>query len=395
MWPRGRPRDGWAPGWLDVAIAVPLTVFAQTELLLIHRSEPVAVALSMLITGALLWRSRAPVLVALVAVGAFGIQAPLLDPAPQVMANGLAVLVAVYSAFALAGPKSAAPVLLLAGFSFVVFEADQGTEPNAVGDLFATIGVAAIGWFVWRRHHQIDDRLAAADAELHLAGLRADAALAEERRRIARELHDVVSHAVTVVVLQARGGRSMLTRDPEQTRAALDAIELSGQDALAEMRRLVTLLREPMPDTAPQPRMSDLDALVAEAAASGAHVDVVSHGDVVVLSPGIELTAYRLVQEALTNALNHAPGTPVQVEVGYGPSSLALSVSNPVRDAVQVDGGGYGLLGMRERVELYGGVLEYGQNAGVWTVRGTLPYAALLAARGVPPVTPALSLPTS
>ena len=101
MWPRGRPRDDWAPGWLNVAIAVPLTVFAQAELVLIHRSEPLAVVLSLLITGALLWRSRAPVLVVLVAVGAFGIQAPLLDPAPQVMANGLAVLVAVYSALSL------------------------------------------------------------------------------------------------------------------------------------------------------------------------------------------------------------------------------------------------------------------------------------------------------
>ena len=393
MWPRARPRSGWAPGWLDAAIAVPLTVFAQAELVLIHRSEPLAVVLSLVITGALLWRSRAPVVVGLVAVGAFGAQAPLLDPAPQVMANGLAVLVAVYSAFALAGPRTAAPVLLLAGCAFIVFEADQGTGPNSVGDLFATIAVAAIGWFVWWRHHQIDDQLVAADAELQMAGRVADEALAEERRRIARELHDVVSHAVTVVVLQARGGRSMLTRDPEQTRAALDAIEASGQEALVEMRRLVTLLREPMPDRAPQPRMSDLGALVAEATASGAVVDVAFDGDVVELSPGVELTAYRLVQEALTNALNHAPGTPVHVEVGYGPSSLTLTVSNPVTDAGRFDGGGYGLLGMRERVELYGGVLEYGQDSGVWTVRGTLPYDAIPAARSTPTVAPAMSLP--
>ena len=393
MWPGVRSRDGWALGRLDLAIALPLTVFAQAEIVLIHRNGPVVIALSLLMTGALLWRSRAPILVGLVVVGTFVIQVPLLDPAPQVMANGLAVLVAVYSAFALAGPKSAAPVLLMAVLSFAVFEADQATEPALVGDAVATGAVAVVGWFVWRRRHQIDDQLAAVGAQLRSADSRVEEAVAEERRRIARELHDVVSHAVTVVVLQARGGRSMLTRDPEQTRAALDAIELSGQEALVEMRHLVTLLREPMPDTAPQPRVSDLGALVAEAAASGAHVDVAFHGDVVVLSPGSELTAYRLVQEALTNALSHAPGTPVQVEVDYGLSSLTLSVSNPVRDAVQVEGGGYGLLGMRERVELYGGVLEYGHNAGVWTVRGTLPYAALLTARGVPPVTPALRRP--
>ncbi|HZL07479.1 MAG TPA: histidine kinase dimerization/phosphoacceptor domain-containing protein, partial [Coriobacteriia bacterium] len=293
MRPRGRPRYDWAPGWLDAAIAVPLTVFGQAELVLIHRSAPLAVVLSLVVTGSLLWRSRAPVVVALLVAGAFGLQAPLLDPAPQVMANGLAVLVAIYSVFALAGPRTSAPMLVLAGFSFVGFEADQ-VPAGTVGDLVVTIAVAGIGWFVWRRHHQIDDRLAAADADLHSAGVRAEEALADERRRIARELHDVVSHAVTVVVLQARGGRSMLDRDPEQARAALDAIELSGQQALAEMRRLVTLLREPSIDTAPQPGIADLDGLVAAATGSGAQVALSVHGDVVPLSPGAELTAYRV-----------------------------------------------------------------------------------------------------
>jgi signal transduction histidine kinase len=395
MWPRGRPRYGWAPDWLDAAIAVPLTVFAQAELVLNHRNEPVAVGLSLLITCPLLWRSRAPVAVAIVAVGTFGLQAAVLDPAPQVMANGLAVLVAVYSAFALAGPRAATPVLLLAGFAFAVFEADQGTEPGTLGDLFATVAVAAIGWFVWRRHHQIDDQLAAAGAELYLAGLQADEALAEERRRIARELHDVVSHAVTVVVLQARGGRSMLSRDPEQTREALDAIEMSGQDALAEMRRLVTLLRGPTLDTAPQPGIADLSSLVTAATASGAQVALTIHGDAVPLSPGAELTAYRLVQEALTNALNHAPGTPVRVDIDYGTSTLGLRVSNPIPGAAQSPGGGYGLFGMRERVELYGGSLTYGPQAGEWLVRGTLPIAGSPPALGTAQPAPAtrISLP--
>jgi signal transduction histidine kinase len=178
----------------------------------------------------------------------------------------------------------------------------------------------------------------------------------------------------------------MLDRDPEQTRAALNAIEQSGQEALAEMRRLVTLLREPGPDTAPQPRIADVGAMVAAATASGANVALEITGDVVPLSPGTELTGYRLVQEALTNALGHAPGEPVRVEVGYGPSTLNLLVSNPVPDTSDSPGGGYGLFGMGERVSLYGGTLQYGSQDGVWTVRGTLPFDVLpVAARQAVP----------
>lgn len=380
MRPHARPRDTWLPSRLDTAITLLLVAYGQLELWYIHQSEPASIAMSVIITGALLWRSRAPLVVALVVIGTYGLQAVVLDPAPQVLANSIAVLVALYSAFALTGPRAAAPVFVIATLAFAAFEADQGTEPLVVGDLVATTAASAIGWFVWRRRHQIDDQLATANADLLLADARAADAVAAERRRIARELHDVVSHAVTVVVLQARGGRSMLDRDPEQTRAALNAIELSGQEALAEMRRLVTLLREPGPDTAPQPGMADLGALVDAATASGAQVTLAITGDVVALSPGTELTGYRLVQEAVTNALGHAPGEPVQVEVRYGPSSLNLVVSNPVPDAPQSPGGGYGLFGMGERVSLYGGTLEYGSQDGVWTVRGTLPYDVLPAA---------------
>jgi signal transduction histidine kinase len=112
---------------------------------------------------------------------------------------------------------------------------------------------------------------------------------------------------------------------------------------------------------------------VAAATASGARVAVSVHGDVVTLSPGTGLTAYRLVQEALTNALRHAPGAPVKVDVGYAPSMLSLRVSNPLAGEAKPPGGGYGLSGMRERVELYGGSLTYGPQAGAWMVQGTLP----------------------
>ena len=377
MRPQAGPRDRWLPSLLDTAITVMLVAYGQLELWYINQSEPASIAMSLIITGSLLWRSRAPLVVALVVVGTYGLQAVVLDPAPQVLANSIALLVALYTAFALTGPKSAAPIFVMTALAFAAFESDQGTEPLVVGDLVATTAVSAIGWFVWWRRRQIDDQFAEADDELRMAEAKADEAVAVERRRIARELHDVVSHAVTVVVLQARGGRSMLDRDPEQTRAALNAIEQSGQEALAEMRRLVTLLREPGPDTAPQPGMADVGPMVEAATASGAQVSLVITGDAVALSPGTALTGYRLVQEALTNALGHAPGKPVTVEVDYGPSTLDLLVSNPVPEATQSPGGGYGLFGMGERVSLYGGTLAYGSQDGVWTVRGTLPYDVL------------------
>jgi len=390
MGPLGRPRSTWVPRRLDVLIAVPLVVYAQVELAYTGLGTPVAVALSLVITGALLWRGHAPTTVGFVAACTFGLQAVLLDPAPQVMANSLALLVSVYSVFALAGPRAAAPVLLVACFALIVFEADQGTDSGVLGDLVVTAAVSAIGWFVWRRRSQIDDERETANEELRAASARADQAVAEERRRIARELHDVVSHAVTVVVLQARGGRSMLSRDPDQTRAALDAIEESGEEALAEMRRLVTLLREPSLETAPQPGLADLPALVSAASASGGRVDLQISGEAVPLRPGTELTAFRLIQEAVTNALTHAPGTPVAVEVEYGRSTLDVVVTNPMVGAPQSPGGGFGLFGMRERVELYGGVLEYGPDEGIWSVHGTLPYTAGQSARSG-----ARSVPTS
>jgi signal transduction histidine kinase len=354
-----------------------LVAYGQLELWYIDQSQPASIAMSLIITGALLWRSRAPLVVALVVIGTYGLQAVVLDPAPQVLANSIALLVALYTAFALTGPKSAASIFVMAALAFAAFESDQGAQPLVVGDLVAATAVSAIGWFVWWRRRQIDDQFAEATDELRMAEARADEAVAAERRRIARELHDVVSHAVTVVVLQARGGRSMLDRDPTQTRAALDAIEQSGQEALAEMRRLVTLLREPGTDTAPQPGMADIGALVDAATASGAHVSLVITGDSVALSPGTSLTGYRLVQEALTNALGHAPGKAVRVEVDYGPSTFNLLVSNPVPEATEPPGGGYGLFGMGERVSLYGGTLAYGPEDGQWTVRGTLPYDVL------------------
>jgi signal transduction histidine kinase len=195
---------------------------------------------------------------------------------------------------------------------------------------------------------------------------RALEAVAQERTRIARELHDVVAHAISLMVLQARGGRRLLADDPDETRHALDAIEHAGEQALVEMRRLLGLLRhgEGEPSLAPPPSLSRIEELVAGIRASGLPVEMAIEGDPVELPPGVDVSAYRIVQEALTNALKHAGPAHAKVTVTYGAEAVDLAIVDDGRGVPAVNGGGYGLAGMRERVAIYGGSLESGPGPG-------------------------------
>lgn len=186
-------------------------------------------------------------------------------------------------------------------------------------------------------------------------------AAAAERARIARELHDVVAHAISVVLLQARGARRSLDHDPAQARQALDAIETTASRALAEMRRLVDVLR---PDDepgalSPQPGLGDLESLVARVRETGLPVELRVEGDVIELPPGVDLAAYRVIQEALTNTLRHAGAAIARVVVRYRPAEIELEVVDDGTASADV-AAGHGTIGMRERTALYGGTLEVG-----------------------------------
>lgn len=359
----------------DVAVAVSLTVMAQAELASLGRAAPLTVVLSLAMTLTLVLKRAAPLAAALVVIGIFGGQALLLDPAPSVLGHGLALLVAFYAAGAGLGPWRSAPLLPLGAVATVVFELDQDNVGAAAGDLVMAVAAWGVGLLVAHRRRESEARLQSAEDEARQAHQRAETALAAERQRVARELHDVVSHAITVVVLQARGAQAVLDSDPEQVREALGAIESSGQEALGEMRRLVTFLRE-APDSAPQPDVHDIPALVASArrevpvelSVTG-DPDPAGHG----VGHGAGLTAFRVVQECLTNALRHAPGSPVTVRIDHSPTDLLLEVANPVETSDAGHRQGFGLLGMRERAELYGGTLDYGQEGGTWRVRCRLP----------------------
>jgi signal transduction histidine kinase len=218
-----------------------------------------------------------------------------------------------------------------------------------------------------------DRRLQLAERERDLA---AREAVVEERARIARELHDAIAHNVSMIVVQAGGERRLLGGTHGSTAEVLQTIEQIGRGALVEMRRLVGMLRSDGGDPlAPQPGLDDLPMLVAQVREAGLPVELSVEGERRELPVGIELSAYRIVQEALTNALKHAGNAHAAVRIHYGDDSLELEIVDDGAGAqVSVGGGGHGLVGMGERVALYGGRFDAGRRAsGGFAVRVLLP----------------------
>jgi signal transduction histidine kinase len=213
----------------------------------------------------------------------------------------------------------------------------------------------------------------------HEQEARAKQAVAEERTRIARELHDVVAHNVSVMVVQAGAERRSLGDDRPATREALEAIEQTGRQALTEMRRLLGMLRKDDDELAlaPQPSMEHLELLVSQVREAGLPVELEVEGEPEPLPAGVDLSAYRIVQEALTNALKHAGPARALVRVRYRRDELELEIldDGPGPDAPVTNGaGGHGLIGMRERVSLFGGDLAAGERSGGgYSVHARLP----------------------
>jgi signal transduction histidine kinase len=201
-------------------------------------------------------------------------------------------------------------------------------------------------------------------------------AVVEERARIARELHDAIAHNVSMMVVQAGAERRTLDAESGTTREVLATIEQIGRSALTEMRRLVGMLRSDVADPlAPQPGLDDLATLVTQIREAGLPVELKVDGEPRDLPVGLELSAYRIVQEALTNTLKHAGRAHATVRVAYGPDSLELEiVDDGIGGAPRSEGGGHGLVGMHERVALYGGHIDAGQRpSGGFAIRVLLP----------------------
>jgi signal transduction histidine kinase len=257
-------------------------------------------------------------------------------------------------------------------------------------DALGTLSNIAFFTVAWAIGIALRARRESSAAQLHAAEERANVEvqqaarmLAEERLLIAQELHDVVAHSMSVIAVQAGAGAHVLEDRPDQARAALEAISATSRGTLTELRRLLGVLRDGDGNraSAPAPGMSDLPRLVDDVRAAGVPVSFTVTGSSVCVNAGVELSAYRVVQEALTNVMKHA-GSPTRVDVGveYRPGSLAIEVVDDGRGAAGGNGesrgqSGHGLVGMRERVELWGGELVVGPVAGGgYRVSALLPY---------------------
>jgi len=359
-----------APRGLDAALAAVLAIWWVAEVGDLDTVGAVSLAL---MTIPLAWRSSLPLAsVALVSAG-FALSAAPADP-PEPIAQLVAMLIAPYSVAVHArdGRRAAAGcAIALAGAL---------AAGLLVGDdvvfILVLVGIACVAGMAVRRLGIRSSELEARAAQLDE---QARTAAAVERERIARELHDIVSHSVSLMVVQAGAAEQVLRRDPEQAERALDGIQATGRAAVDDLRRMLGLLRGAEADgLAPQPGLDAVDELVAAARQAGTPVEV-ERGVVPSLPAGVDLAAYRIIQEAVTNASKHAPGRPTTVRVGSDGADLAIEVRTatpPRHNGLTANGTGHGLVGMRERAGVYGGELEAGfDERHDWVVRARLPIA--------------------
>ena len=272
-------------------------------------------------------------------------------------------------------------LVVTAGPADAQFEvSDVGTR--IAGVVLVTLGglfAVAIGTSVRGRRQHIAELISRANALARDRDQQAALARAAERSRIAREMHDVVAHSLSVMIALADGAGAALTKAPERSRLALDELSATGRSALADMRRVLGVLDEPETPFEPQPDSQDLGGLVDRFRAAGLAITSTGLATPLPADAGLQLAVYRIVQEALTNTLRHAPGTArADVTIERTDRGIEVTVTDQGPGLVVPDqqvGSGRGVIGMRERVGVYGGVVEAGPWGGGWRVHAVLPWA--------------------
>ena len=311
----------------------------------------------------LIVRRRYPLESMLIVVSATVVQIGIL-PAGAVLQSGLGILVATYTiGERLDRRLSLGLTALTAVLVGVLFVGHAGLS-EALQSLIQTELILGVAWLLGdatriRRLYTValEERAQLDEREREERTRRA---IVEERERIARELHDIVTHHVSVIVIQAGGGSRAIDRRPEEARSAFDVIARTGRQALSDMRRMLGILGErERARNDPMPRLESLDGLLDEVRAAGLPVELTVHGHVRPLDPGLELSAYRIIQESLTNSLRHARGGRAEVTVRYGPAGLDIAIDDErgpgQAAAVEAAHEGRGLVGMRERVAMFRG----------------------------------------
>ncbi|HEX5331879.1 MAG TPA: histidine kinase [Cellulomonas sp.] len=327
-------------------------------------------------TAALLARRRAPVVV-LAAVTALDVGAVAL--AATGSGFDFAIACAVY-AVAANRPARVAWTGLVAAMAVpmaaILLRPDVANRTEELTSLAFLVLVAfAIGMNIRSRRAHVAQLVERANALARETEQRAQLATAEERARIAREMHDVVAHSLSVMIALADGAAAAIDRSPDSARAAVDQVGDTGRAALADMRRVLGVLRDGDATFSPPPGGTDLDHLVQSFRAAGLPVTLTVSGASLPADVGLQLSVYRIVQESLTNALRHSSRSgPVTVEVAREPGGVRIVVASPlaVPDSRQIPPGGRGIIGMRERAAIYGGSVDAGPSAASWRVRADL-----------------------
>lgn len=368
-------RDALAPALIGVV--------ATIEAVLHGASAPLVVAVSWLTCAVLVLRRRWPVPVALV-----GTLLPLgmsrVGPAVDELAAPILMLVlAVFALGRHLPDRRGLPwVLVVLAAALVVAVRSDGQAPDITDVVFmaALVTPPYVFGVVMRALAERNERLAD-QAEL-LARLQAtvrEDAVVAERARIARELHDVLAHSVSAMVVQASAAEDLVARDPARAASVMSEVAATGRRALAETGRLLHLVRDTAGELgiAPDPGLAELDDLVEQFRRSGLAVDLVVSGDLPGLPAGVDVSAYRVVQEALTNALKYAPDRAVRLTVRRGPEGVVVATDNAGRPG-PATGSGLGLVGMAERVSVFGGELQHGYTRdGRFVLTATLPLATV------------------
>ena len=319
----------------------------------------------------LLWRRRHPVAVGAAVLAAVALQSTLVEPAAFPVLDIVAIVCACYAIGAHAGARAAIAGLAVTAAAATIHAAvfyPDGVVPALLGGVIVPWTVGRVA----RNHRRLTREIRAKTAAIERARARdAAAAATDERMRVARELHDAVAHNISVIAIQAGAADGLVERDPGRALECVALIEDVGRDAIAELARLGE------PGSAPPPSLARVDVLADRARDAGLPVELRVDGERAALPAGIDLAAYRIVQEALANAAKHAAPTRAWIVVRYEPRAVEVEVGDDGRGpnvAGPRAGGGHGLVGMRERVALYGGTLDLGRGpAGGFTVHARLP----------------------
>jgi signal transduction histidine kinase len=362
-----------------LALAFVVLVVGETLLRGLEPRTPLLI-LALLMPLPLVWRIRFPLEVLGASVAALIVGELVAHRDDYPVALGCVALAASYSAAAhLRGRRAeTADFLVIAA---IVGSAAVAASKNWNGSVATNLVAALISltilfrgaWIAGRWMQGRRDRARSAIAE---RAQKAQAMLREERARIGRELHDVVAHAMSVIVLQARGARHSLLERPEEAREAIDAVERAASHALSEMRRLLGALRDEGESAAlePQPSLNQMETLVADVRAAGLPVEFRVEGARRELPAAIDLCAYRIVQEALTNTLKHAGPATARVLIRYVEDEVEVEVTDTGAGDRNGSAPGQGLAGMRERVAVFGGQFQAGpQREGGYLVTARLP----------------------